>query len=80
MAKKKRAYRTTLTWVDSVGPERYWNHLDDYSHKPTKITTIGWLVHENKKSVTISASMSSSGCQGGTLTIPKFAITKRKDG
>lgn len=75
-----RAKRIWIKWLDSVGPERYWNHLDDWDHKPSKITTVGWLVHEDKKSVTISSSVSSSGCQGGTLTIPKFAITKRKDG
>lgn len=78
---KTKLIRTHVKWVDSVGPSRYWEHRDDVDHSVSHIETVGWLVHENKKSVTIASSVSkNSGCYGGILTIPKFAITKREDG
>lgn len=78
--KKNRAYRTHIKWVDSVGPARYWELADQITHSVSRIETVGWLIHENKKSVTVASSWSTSGCFGGVVTIPKFAITKRKDG
>lgn len=72
--------RTHLKWVDSVGPVRYWEQMKDVDHRTSEINTVGWVIHENKKTVTVASSVSTSGCAGGIITIPKSAIAFREDG
>jgi hypothetical protein len=80
MEQLKKYPRIHVTWTDSAGPERYWNHPEDFDTDPTTIETLGWLIHESKKAVTVVSSVSTSGCVGGSMTIPKIAITHREDG
>lgn len=70
-----------LEWIDSAGPsDHYWVHPENCTMNPTTIHTRGYLVKERKKSVTVAASISTSGCVGGLMTIPKVAIKSRWDG
>lgn len=78
MSKKRKP--VTIHWIDSAGPQRYWNHPEDMDMSCTKIVSRGFAVKETKTELTITTSISDSGCYGGTLSIPKFAITKREDG
>jgi hypothetical protein len=73
----KRYGRVRVTWHDSAGPEEYWGQLDELLHDPSTIESVGWLIHENKKAITIASSISNSGCAGGVVTIPKCAIVER---
>lgn len=77
---KRRYDAIYVKWTDSAGPERYWNHTDDFDNRPTTIHTRGYLLKETKEYVLVASSVSTSGCVGGSMSIPKSAITERKDG
>jgi hypothetical protein len=77
---KTQFIRTHVIWTDSAGPIRYWNPRDEIDHGPTTINTVGLLVKETKKYVSIASSVSTSGCFGGVIDIPKTAIISREDG
>lgn len=81
MSKKKRRLQAVyLEWVDSAGPGNHWVFPEDCTMKPTTIHTRGFVVKETKKSVTVASSISTSGCVGGMMTIPKIAIKSRWTG
>lgn len=72
---KKFAY--VIIWIDSSSFNG-WSEIDHPMHSLATITTIGWLVREDKKSVTISSGLSETGKICCSLTIPRSAILKFK--
>ena len=58
-------------WIDSCSTYG-WNEFKGL--EPSKIHSCGRVLKEDKKHITISTSLSDSGCSHSALTVPKFAI------
>lgn len=72
--KKHQAY--IVKWRDSSALQG-WHSVDDNRHgNITTITSIGWLVKETAKVITITTSISECGNVMDALSIPKEAVTK----
>lgn len=68
-----------IDWVDSYGHTSRWEATEDF--KPDKLicTTVGFLLHENENSISLSASYAPETENtveqvNGIMTIPKSAI------
>lgn len=66
-----------LEWVDSCAIKG-WNRIEGLDLTETKICSIGYLVYEDKNSVTITTSMSTNNSFMDPLIIPKCSIIKKK--
>lgn len=68
-----------INWVDSALPaDNGWRLRDDVEGiTPGRMSSVGYVISETKRHVTIAAHVSSGGCVYGVLTIPKVAVTKR---
>lgn len=72
--------RTQITWVDSCGPPDIWNPVEVILEiRVVRVKSAGWVLHENKKQITLAGTIASNGQVGGIIIIPKVAIRKRKD-
>lgn len=76
MSKKKLEIREII-WLDSMMLLSNWNNPEDIDHQLPEIKTSGYVLFENKRTVTITESYTAE-CVGPALTIPKFAIIKSK--
>lgn len=77
----KHTKTITVWWLDSASPGTgSWLTLDNYDVSPTCIVSRGFLIKETKTFVVVASSVSTSGQVLGLITVPKVAITKRKDG
>ena len=66
-----------LEWLDSIA---IFGWQDETAHKEVMkpIKSIGWIVKEDKNSITISTSLGHKDYHS-PLTIPKVAVVKRED-
>ena len=67
-----------IEWEDSTARHIGWH--DPYpngngEYEPTKITTVGWVVEEDEKSLSISHTISTDGMAYDSFVIPKGCIT-----
>ena len=63
-----------VEWVDSGSPYSGWGrHVPT---KPIRCTSVGRLVHKNRKCVTLASSSNDEGQVGGVITIPRSAIKR----
>jgi len=71
-----------VEWVDSAA-EVGWNPIKNprtrQDKNDLKITSCGFLLFEDKKTITISAHFSGANHAHSALTIPKVAIVRRKE-
>ena len=68
--------KVEITWVDSKGVTSSWEFKEDIEHlEPCTITSIGYLLEDNKEYKTIVQSMSAEQLLG-RLTIPAGCIKK----
>ncbi len=70
-----------LEWVDSImSPGGSWADLEHVKkRKLDRCCTIGFVVNETKKEITVIGSHSRSTDEvAGSITIPKCAIRKRR--
>src|SRR5580700_1324572 len=73
-----------VLWVDSTDPANDWLPLGDLEGYPGSLdcTSVGWLVGEDKESVTLAAHLSypEEECPRvcGVISIPKAAILGTK--
>lgn len=65
-----------IKWIDAIG-DGGWCDLDNHSNKNMMIHTMGFLVDEDKDSVTVSAHLSGLGHCDNPMRIPKLAILER---
>lgn len=65
-----------IEWVDAVSVDG-WQHPTMELH-PANCVSIGFLIKENDKYITICQGYSDADCQNGMFTIPKGWIKKRK--
>ena len=73
----KKIHAYTINWRDSAGL-RGWRQMDPREFGVSDITSIGWLIHETKKEITITTSISEHGSAMDALTIPREAITRMR--
>ena len=68
-----------ILWDDSSEPGSGWMDRDDVGdwHGRTRVWSIGFVIHETKRHVTLCHSYSEDEVCG-VLCIPKSAILKRK--
>lgn len=65
-----------ITWVDSCGAHG-WSDKARAANESMTIRSIGFVVHDDKESITISTSTNPSSCHS-PVTIPRIAIKKLK--
>jgi len=66
-----------IHWEDHYGFD-HWTRLKDIEHVPHIIKSIGWIIHEDDKSVTLTSCRSSGGMVTHVTLILKSCIVKRK--
>ena len=82
MTKQKKAIY--IEWVDSISTTgNVWVTTDSIKRQGIdRCTTIGFVVHEDKESVTVANSFDGQAFErqhvSGDMTIPKCAIRKRR--
>ena len=64
-----------IEWVDSKSTSG-WIHPDKDLEERLECISIGFIVWEGDKSITISAAVSATGAAMEPLTIPRVAITR----
>ena len=63
-----------IHWLDSVSSGRFWSHKEDVVRDGLEVESIGWVLFDDEKKITIAAHIGEHGV-GGDITIPKCAIT-----
>ena len=67
-----------IEWEDSTSLSgRTW-HMQDEDQTTLICKTAGFVIKENKQSITIASHITPAGGMAGDITIPKRAITKRR--
>ena len=75
----KRFKRVYVLWIDSCSPsDSSWHKASELSLSPLKCDTLGWLVHEDKQSISVASCVMENGALYGVITIPKCSILKRR--
>lgn len=67
-----------VKWEDSHVNNGAWADPSDVKAWPLTIKTAGFLVAEDKKTITIASSVAKEGNWAGVIKIPKSCILKRK--
>ena len=65
----------TIQWIDSQTVYG-WSEYDPNEDHPEQITTVGIIVAEDSKSITVSIGASANKKYTGKMSIPKCAIKK----
>ena len=75
----KKYSKVEVIWTDSTSGKIEWEYLSDLDKLPTsKCRTIGYVLEDNKKYITLGFSMGGKQVCG-RMTIPRHAIiTVRK--
>lgn len=71
----KRHHAYIVKWRDSSGLVG-WHGIDDSAHEVAIITSVGWLVRQTPKTMTLTTSISEKGHVVDAITIPREAVTK----
>jgi len=71
-----------VSWVDSQIVSYTWTHFEDIVPKIATVESVGFVVSENKETLTLAASVShksdSDSQATQIITIPKCSIKSRK--
>lgn len=67
-----------IIWLDSVGTN-IWATMDELADVGLECRTIGFVVAEDKKTVTVASSLNMCSQCGSPIRIPKFAIKSREE-
>lgn len=70
------AKATYFQWVDACGSSGWYNPED--CKGPMHVESIGFVVKEDKESITIAPGRTADGQYMGYVTVPKGWIKKRK--
>ena len=78
-SKSKMLY---VVWVDSQITSFSWTYVNDIEPKIATVESIGFVVAENKETLTLAGSVSvkddSENQATQIITIPKCSITKKR--
>lgn len=66
-----------ITWLDHTGNTSWKTESEVTKSKPASITTIGWLIHEDRGTVKLCNSIVDDGDLGGESLVLKNCITDR---
>lgn len=80
MATKLSKRPVLIEWVDSHSPNCVgWIGPDEVPHHMTTCLSVGYILNEDKKTITLVAHVAGSEADqvGGVMTIPTCAIVKR---
>lgn len=72
---KARHHAYIVKWRDS-STLRGWRAYNDTSHEVAIITSVGWMVKQTPRTVTLTTGISECGNVCDAITIPREAITK----
>ena len=78
---RPRAQAELVDWIDTCSSHSWQTHEEAMSRRVTVVESVGFLVVEEKDSITIAESQTrdpDSSPWGCTTTIPKTAIIRRK--
>jgi len=69
-----------VDWVDSSS-SCCWASFEQLQERdtPIMVQTIGWLISENSKVLTLASSITDNDRADGDMTIPKSSIRRRKN-
>lgn len=70
-----------IKWIDSHSPSAsIWVDKNEIDHGLLVIKTVGYVIHECKKSITVASQVAQDGSNqvSGVISIPKCCIKKRK--
>jgi hypothetical protein len=72
-----------VEWVDSCSYGGIWKDPSELDGGAKTCFTVGWVIHENAKSLTLASSAGLNATDGfdqvaGDMTIPRAAITRTK--
>lgn len=78
---KKLVY---IEWEDSQGCSPSWQRTANYDPEVVIIKSVGWIIHENKKTISIAGNIAeetntTDAQANGIMTIPKRCVVKRKN-
>lgn len=81
--KMKRVKLVYVEWLDSQGVTSGWQDFSHYKPSLPVMRSCGWVVHEDKSSISLCASIGDETpttlYQGnGIMTIPKICILSKK--
>ena len=76
--KVKKLAPIQVTWIDSCAPLDIWRDVPDASKiRCVKMMTLGYLLREDKESISVVNTAGENGQVGGLIVIPKCSILKR---
>ena len=70
-----------IKWLDSHSPAaNIWIDKDEIDYSTLEINTVGYIIHECKKSITVASQVAvgNSDQVSGVISIPKCCILKRR--
>ena len=67
-----------IEWEDSCSLKGGIWHRQEDPIAPIICKTAGFVIEENKRSITIASHVTTDGDMAGDITIPKRAITMRR--
>ena len=71
---------THIKWIDSCSPsDSNWHKVEELHLEPLTCESVGWVLKEDKKSISLAPHMTEGQGLYGVLTIPTVAILKRKN-
>ncbi len=73
-----------IEWLDSFGCTGKWEDIEDYKSQPLICKTIGFIVFEDNKVISIASNIAEEteltfNQANGIMSIPKVSIVKRKN-
>lgn len=63
-----------VKWRDSASLAG-WKHIST-QHSVSEITSIGWMIRQDKRSLTLTTSISDCASTMDAITIPREAVTR----
>jgi hypothetical protein len=68
-------YAYIVKWRDS-STLRGWRSIDDPAHDTSHITSVGWLIRQTPKTLTLTTGVSQCGNVCDAISIPRESVTK----
>ena len=66
-----------VEWHDACQPRAAWEDLEGITSEPSYISSVGWIVHEDKKVISLAASIDKElTVVMGITAIPQSAIKR----
>jgi hypothetical protein len=76
---KRKLRLVIITWEDSILGFAGWKSIKDQSKQREKMISVGFVMNENKYTITLYPHLQRSNQNGaGDIIIPKSAIRKIK--